>query len=96
MYEEHKAIVQQELRRMKNCVVVQYFKEIHLKMLHFKTDLLNTSSKTAFILLKDGTFSVPMQALLPKHHLAFPEHLNFTMCAVKDSTELSFEMNNTR
>ncbi|XP_041477861.1 LOW QUALITY PROTEIN: cilia- and flagella-associated protein 65-like [Lytechinus variegatus] len=44
---------------------------------------------------QDGVFQVPMQAVLPKHELSLPNHLNFGMCATKDFTKLTFELSNT-
>ncbi|CAB4001244.1 Hypothetical predicted protein, partial [Paramuricea clavata] len=43
---------------------------------------------------KDGTFAVPIKAVLPKADLIVPESLTFGMCAIKDTCELSFKLSN--
>ncbi|XP_006820550.2 cilia- and flagella-associated protein 65-like [Saccoglossus kowalevskii] len=42
----------------------------------------------------DGAFKVPICAVLPKHELAVPEHLQFGMCAAQDNIEMTFDINN--
>lgn len=43
----------------------------------------------------EGIFSVPMRAVLPKADIALPDSLKFGMCAVKDSVEVVFHIQNT-
>ncbi|EDO41855.1 predicted protein [Nematostella vectensis] len=43
----------------------------------------------------DGAFKIPMRAVLPKADVTIPEAINFNMCAVKDSVDLTFEVKNT-
>ncbi|XP_028409059.1 cilia- and flagella-associated protein 65-like [Dendronephthya gigantea] len=43
---------------------------------------------------KDGSFAVPIRAVLPKADLLVPKMLTFGMCAIKDTCELSFKLTN--
>ncbi|XP_077997157.1 cilia- and flagella-associated protein 65-like [Glandiceps talaboti] len=42
----------------------------------------------------EGPFKVPIRAVLPKHELAVPDHLQFGMCAAQDSVEVTFDIHN--
>lgn len=43
---------------------------------------------------KDGSFEVPITAVLPQVDITIPEFLDFSMCAAKDSVETIFEVTN--
>ncbi|XP_018091209.1 cilia- and flagella-associated protein 65 isoform X2 [Xenopus laevis] len=45
--------------------------------------------------VEDGTFSVPLRAILPRHHLHFQEILQLPNCAVCGTSEGSFILQNT-
>ena len=47
-------------------------------------------------MLQDGVFSIPIRAVLPKHQIIVPQHINFHMCATHDTVQLSFTIENTR
>ncbi|CAC5365950.1 unnamed protein product [Mytilus coruscus] len=44
---------------------------------------------------KDGSFEVPITAVLPQVDISVPEFLDFSMCAAKDSVETIFEVKNS-
>ncbi|XP_052080289.1 cilia- and flagella-associated protein 65-like [Mytilus californianus] len=44
---------------------------------------------------KDGSFEVPITAVLPQVDITVPEFLDFSMCAAKDSVETIFEVKNS-
>lgn len=44
---------------------------------------------------KEGTFEIPVRAVLPKYDISVPETVSFNMCAAKDFIEASFTITNT-
>ena len=44
---------------------------------------------------QDGSFEVPITAVLPQVDITIPQFLDFSMCAAKDSVETIFEVTNT-
>ncbi|XP_069108657.1 cilia- and flagella-associated protein 65-like isoform X1 [Argopecten irradians] len=44
---------------------------------------------------KDGTFEVPIRAVLPEVDIVVPSFLDFSMCAAKDTVESTFQVSNT-
>lgn len=47
------------------------------------------------VFLKDGSFEVPIRAVLPQVDISVPEFLDFNMCAAKDVVHTAFEVKNT-
>ncbi|XP_078326129.1 cilia- and flagella-associated protein 65-like isoform X1 [Crassostrea virginica] len=45
--------------------------------------------------LKDGSFDVPIRAILPQVDISVPEFLDFNMCAAKDVVHTNFVVKNT-
>jgi len=45
--------------------------------------------------LQDGSFEVPISAVLPEVDIDVPDFLDFNMCAAKDLVETTFEVTNT-
>ncbi|KAG8550494.1 hypothetical protein GDO81_025000, partial [Engystomops pustulosus] len=43
---------------------------------------------------EEGSFSVALRAILPRHELQFPEQLNLSTCAVHDTSEATFILRN--
>ena len=42
----------------------------------------------------EGRFVVPVEAVLPRVNIDIPAHINFQMCAVHDTIQLTFDINN--
>lgn len=53
------------------------------------------SNKLFFSIWQEGSFEVPLVAVLPQVDISVPDFLDFSMCAAKDSVETIFEVTNT-